>query len=363
MKALLIAGVRPNFMKIAPLIEEMQKYRQIHPVLVHTGQHYNSEMSEVFFRDLKIPKPNYHLGVGGGSSIWQITHIMEKLEPVLDSEKPDVVIVVGDPNSTLAGALTAVKLRIPLVHIEAGCRSFDREKPEELNCLLVDHMADFLFPPSSFEKDYLLREGIDKKKIFLVGNIMTDLLLKYVKKDLPFPSQLSSLQKEPYALLTLHRQETVDKKERLQEVLEALATLSPHIPIVFPIHPRTKKMAEYFGFQKFLTPFIITSPLPYPAMTALVKHAKFVLTDSGGLQHETTVLGIPCLTLKNASEWPITLLEGTNQVVGTQKETIIKKALEVLNNPPATKRKARRPRYWDGKTAKRIVRILLRKAQ
>lgn len=361
MKALLIAGVRPNFMKIAPLIEEMQKYRQIHPVLVHTGQHYDPEMSEVFFRDLEIPKPNYYLGVGGGSSIRQIAHIMEKLEPVLDREKPDVVIVVGDPNSTLAGALTAVKLRIPLAHIEAGCRSFDQEKPEELNCLLVDHMADFLFPPSSFEKNYLLREGLDKRKIFLVGNIMTDLLLKYVKKDLSFPSQLSSLQKEPYALLTLHRQETVDKKERLQKVLEALVTLSPHIPIVFPIHPRTKKMAEYFGFQKLLTPFIITSPLPYPAMTALVKHAKFVLTDSGGLQHETTVLGIPCLTLKNASEWPVTLTQGTNKVVGTSKENIVKEARNILHSNIKKRRKI--PKLWDGKTAKRIVRILLEKAQ
>jgi len=358
-KILNIAGARPNFMKIAPLIEEMKKRKGINYVLVHTGQHYDFELSKIFFSELKIPKPDYNLGVGSGSHTWQIAKIMERIEPIFKKEKPDLVVVVGDVNSTLAGALTALKLNIPLVHIEAGLRSFNKGMPEESNRILTDYISDYLFATEASAVKNLLKEGINKKKIFLVGNIMIDTLLKYKNKALKIPIlKRFNLQKQNYTVLTLHRPENVDDKMTLQGILEAFEKIQRNIKIIWSIHPRTKKQLRKFGFLGKINKMenlIITSPLGYLEMLSLIQQSKFVLTDSGGIQEETTALGIPCLTLREETERPITAQIGTNKVIGVKKEVIIKESLGIINNPP---KKGKIPKYWDGKTSKRIIKIL-----
>jgi len=363
-KILTVVGTRPNFIKIAPLFEEFKKYKEISRVLIHTGQHYDFEMSNVFFRELKIPKPDYDLNIGSGSHAQQTARVMLKIEKVFIKEKPDLVIVVGDVNSSLAGALTAVKLHIPVAHIEAGQRSFDREMPEEINRILIDHISELLFVSTEDDRKNLLKEGIDKNKIFLTGNIMTDALLKIKKKVVvPYFFKKIGLQKKKYAVLTLHRAGNVDKERKLKEILEAILKISEKLPIVFPIHPRTKKMIRMFGFKKLLSKnknLIIVPPLSYFDMIGLVKNSKLVLTDSGGLQHETTVLNIPCLTVKETTEWPITVEKGTNLVVGRSKEKIIKEALKIISGRV---KKAKKIEYWDGKTSKRIAKILLKKTK
>jgi len=369
MKIINVVGARPNFMKIAPLIEEMKKHPEITQILVHTEQHYDQNMSKLFFDDLGLPKPNINLRIGSGSHAEQTARIMIEFEKVLLRENPDLTLVVGDVNSCVACALTSIKLGIPVAHVEAGLRSFDRTMPEEINRIVTDAISDFLFITEKSAKDNLLREGKLKEKIFFTGNVMIDTLLKNKKKS-DASEVLSKLNLKPkeYAVLTLHRPANVDVRENLERILEALEEVQKHIKIVYPIHPRTKKMINEFRMSKtfsFLddnltknsnSSFFITEPLGYLDFLKLISEAKLVLTDSGGIQEETTVLGVPCLTLRKNTERPITIKGGTNILVGTQKDKIVKAALSVLakNNRPK-----KSPEKWDGLASKRIIRILL----
>jgi len=355
-KILIIVGARPNFIKIAPLFEEFKKYEKIKPILVHTGQHYNFEMSKIFFQELKIPEPDYNLGVGSGSHAWQTAKVMEKLEPVFLKEKPNLIIVVGDVNSTLAGALVAAKLRILVAHIEAGLRSFDTSMPEEINRRLTDHVSDFLFVTESSGVKNLLNEGISKKKIYLVGDIMIDALINSkpkINKSKIFKKL--SLEKKNYAVLTLHRPVNVDNPKNLKQFFDIFKEIQKKIKIIFPIHPRTQKTLKHLKTYK-LKNLKIIRPLGYIDFLALEAKAKFVLTDSGGIQEETTFLKVPCLTLRENTERPITVDVGTNAICKTGKMLV-----REINKILAGKyKKGKIPELWDGKTAERIVKILIK---
>ena len=351
MKILCIVGARPNFIKIAPLIEEMKRYRQIKSILVHTGQHYDFEMSQVFFQELKIPKPDYNLGVGSGSHAWQTAQVMEKLEPVILEEKPDLVIVVGDVNSTLAGALVAVKLHIPITHIEAGLRSFDKTMPEEINRVLTDHISDFLFCPTKTAVDNLKKEGI-KKGIFNVGDVMYDVLLNSIKIAQKKSKILEKLKLKPktYFLLTLHRVKNVDNIENLKKIMEAIQESNEKI--IFPIHPRTQKQLRKLEIRNLKLEII--SPVGYLDMLYLEKNAKKILTDSGGVQKEAYWLKIPCITLRDRTEWGETVKNGWNILVGANKEKIIE---SIRSFEP---QKLQYKYFGNGKAAKRIIRIIIK---
>jgi UDP-N-acetylglucosamine 2-epimerase (non-hydrolysing) len=478
LKIILIAGARPNFMKIAPIVRQLKvlsqktndyRLKTIDYILVHTGQHYDYEMSKVFFEDLELPEPEIYLGVGSGTHAEQTGRVMIEFEKVLMTEKPDMVIVVGDVNSTLACALAASKIHYihsdinrsngrhsresgnpdvvpakagnqeeqkhyskdsvesnkveavnseqlsvgnkinsknsintmnprgyrPLIaHVEAGLRSFDRTMPEEINRLLTDQISDFLFTPSPDADENLKKEGIPKEKIFLVGNVMVDSLLFNLEKaqkstilrklglqkELPtanclLPSAYCPLPTAfcllptAYCLLTLHRPSNVDDKDAFLRIINALTEISKHIPIIFPIHPRTRKQIESFGFEPYftnsspyasrLTPHAcgihIVDPLGYLDFLNLMMHSTFVMTDSGGIQEETTVLGIPCLTLRDTTERPITISQGTNVLVWNDTEKIVDEAFKVLNGKG---KKGNCPEFWDGKASERIVDIL-----
>lgn len=365
LKVVLVCGARPNFMKVAPLLRVMRKFNQEHgnyfePIVVHTGQHYDYEMSKVFFEDLELPSPDIYLGVGSGTHAEQTGKIMIQFERLLFREQPYLVMVVGDVNSTLAASLTAVKLQTPIAHVEAGLRSFDKTMPEEINRLLTDAISDYLFIPSLDASENLKREGIDESKIFFVGNVMVDSLLLY-KEKASGSNILSSLNltRGAYAVLTLHRPENVDSKENLLGILEAVKMLSTRIPVVFPVHPRTRKNIAQFGFiDSFREKHIYFSdPLGYLDFFKLEMEATFVMTDSGGIQEETTVLSVPCLTLRKATERPITVTQGTNILVGNDAERIIKEGFRILNGKA---KKGTCPPLWDGKTADRIVEILIK---
>lgn len=358
-KILTVVGTRPNFIKIAPLFEEFKKYKEIEPILVHTGQHYDFEMSKVFFQTLNITKPNYDLIVGSRLHGCQTAKAMEKIEPVILKEKPNLVIVVGDVNSTLAGALTAAKLHFPVVHVEAGLRSFDMSMPEEVNRLLTDHLSDYLFVTEPSGVKNLLAEGISKKKIYLVGNIMIDTLKKseHNSKKSKVLKKLN-LKKKNYAVLTLHRPENVDDKKIFKGILGAIEEIQKKTKIIWPIHPRAKKQLKKFKFlnkTRGMKNLILTKPLGYLELLSLNNQAGFVMTDSGGIQEETTALGVPCLTLRKTTERPITVEIGTNKVIGLNKEVIIKEAFKII---AGNAKKGKVPNYWDGKTAQRIVAIL-----
>ncbi len=374
MKVILVCGARPNFMKIAPLIDAIEKHNKsncpslptIHYTLVHTGQHYDYEMSQVFFQDLKLPKPDIYLGVGSGTHAEQTGKVMIEFEEVLVKEKPDLVIVVGDINSTLAAALAAVKLCIPVAHVEAGLRSYDRTMPEEINRLLTDAISDYLFTPSPDADDNLKKEGVAEDKIFLVGDVMVDSLLynKAKAESLDILERLGLVTNHqspvtPYALLTLHRPSNVDEKESLLRIITALKEISRRIPIVFPAHPRTQKRLKEFDLLNHLPitnhQLLLIQPLGYLDFLKLEMNAKFVLTDSGGIQEETTVLNIPCLTLRNTTERPITLTQGTNTLVWNDTEKIITEAFKILDGKG---KKGSCPELWDGRAAERIVEIL-----
>lgn len=388
LKWILVAGARPNFMKIAPLIREIKKFniakkssKKINFLLVHTGQHYDEGMSKVFLKDLEIPEPDINLGIGSWGHGEQIGRIMIAFEKVVIEHNPDLVIVVGDVNSTIACALVAAKLQIPVAHVEAGLRSFDRFMPEEINRILTDQISDFLFTPSRDANENLLKEGIPQEKIFFVGNIMIDslnLILKHTSKSRIFDKLngiLSQMDKEnKYALLTLHRPSNVDNEDILIRELNCLSEISKRIPLFFPVHPRTKKQIERFGlenkinwlnddFQPFnryiKNDFYGLPPLGYLDFVALMQKAKVVFTDSGGTQEETTILGIPCITLRENTERPVTLTEGTNTLTGSDPDKI-KKALD---NALATSRPAKEIPLWDGKTAERIINILISKSE
>lgn len=355
-KILIVVGARPNFIKIAPLFWEFKKYPEIQPILVHTGQHYDAAMSQIFFQELDIPQANYNLKIGSESHARQTAKIMLALEPIILKEKPDLVMVAGDVNSALAGALTAVKLNLPIAHIEAGLRSFDNSMPEEINRKLIDQISNLLFVTEPSGVKNLLHEGISKEKIYLVGNIMIDSLNKSkIKSQKSKISKRLNLIKKKYALLTLHRPSNVDNQQVLTGILQALNEIQKRIPIVMALHPRTKKKISEFKLEKLIKKFILTPPLAYLDFLNLMQHAKLILTDSGGIQEEATILKIPCLTLRENTERPITVKIGTNTLVGIKKNNIIQETDKILKGQI---KKVKAPKLWDGRTAQRIMKIL-----
>jgi UDP-N-acetylglucosamine 2-epimerase (non-hydrolysing) len=358
----LIVGARPNFMKMAPLYRELSLYSENYEsLIIHTGQHYDEKMSKLFFNDLDMPKPAAYLNVGSGSHGKQTAMIMERYEDLLlAGDKPDLVIVAGDVNSTIACALVAKKLYIPVAHLEAGLRSYDDRMPEEINRVLTDRISDILLTPSLDANKNLEKEGIKPDKIYFVGNIMIDSLLANKEKaeTSNIFYQLNMLPKESYALVTLHRPSNVDEYNSLKMLLMALSEISGKIKIIFPMHPRTKKNIYELGLSSILNTssnLIITEPLGYLDFLKLEMNAKFILTDSGGIQEESTYFGIPCLTLRENTERPITITEGTNQIVDLNVESIVNSATDIIEGK---NKKGKIPKYWDGKTAARIVKVL-----
>ncbi|WP_025322360.1 non-hydrolyzing UDP-N-acetylglucosamine 2-epimerase [Deferrisoma camini] len=373
MKILLVVGARPNFMKIAPIVRAIRAWNGAHPDrsiehrLVHTGQHYDERMYKAFFEDLQIPPPDVDLEVGSGSHTFQTAHVMLRFEKVCEAERPDWVLVVGDVNSTMAASLVAVKMGIRVCHVEAGLRSRDRTMPEEINRLVTDAVADLLFTTSRDADENLKAEGVPPEKIRFVGNVMIDTLLAQVRRlsDLGLRPLVAPGQR--YGVLTLHRPSNVDRREVLTRLLGAIEEVARDLPIVFPIHPRTRKMAREFGIDSGFRPLpepegrldpglYVTEPLGYLDFLNLWKDAALVLTDSGGLQEETTALGIPCLTLRENTERPVTIWEGTNTLVGTDPEAIQAEARKALDGRGKA---GRVPELWDGRAAERIVAALM----
>jgi UDP-N-acetylglucosamine 2-epimerase (non-hydrolysing) len=356
---LVAVGARPNLMKAWAVLRALARYPGVRRRLVHTGQHYDARMSDIFFRDLDLPPPDVHLGVGPGSQVEQIARIMLAFEPVLRAEAPDRVVVVGDVSSTLACALVTARLGIPLAHVEAGLRSRDRTMPEELNRILTDHLADDLFAPSGDAVRNLRAEGIAPARIHLVGNVMIDTLRAH-RRRAETSDVLARLgvAARPYALLTLHRPATVDHPARLRLALAAIERLQRRLPVVFPVHPRTRQQLAAGGFAATLAGWpglVTTDPLGYLDFVKLMARARLVLTDSGGVQEETTALGVPCLTLRESTERPVTVTHGTNRVVGTDPARITRAAERVLRSP--TPRRC--PALWDGRAGARVARILV----
>src|SRR5215212_4341196 len=358
LKVINVVGARPNFMKVAPIVAAIKKHPDTFlPLVVHTGQHYDSAMSDSFFRDLDLPQPDTHLGVGSGSHAAQTAAVMERFEPVVLRKRPDWVLVVGDVNSTIACALVSVKLGVKVAHVEAGLRSRDRTMPEEINRLLTDQIADLLFTPSHDADENLLAEGIPRERIRLVGNVMIDSLQKNLERarELRTKEQLG-LAGVDYALLTLHRPSNVDLRESFERILSALEVIASKLPIMFPVHPRTRKTISELGLSarvNAIKNLRIVDPLGYLDFLSLSSSARLVLTDSGGIQEETTALGIPCLTLRENTERPITVDMGTNVVVGTDTTKIIAAATAALNG--SAKKAVRQPPLWDGRTSDRLL--------
>jgi UDP-N-acetylglucosamine 2-epimerase (non-hydrolysing) len=324
--------------------------------VVHTGQHYDPEMSDRFFRDLALPAPDWHLGIGGGSHAENVGRTMIALEPILRREQPDWLVVYGDVDGTVAAALTGSKLGVRMAHVEAGVRSFDRTMPEEINRLVADALADRCLAPTRSACENLQREGIGADRIRLVGNVMVDtlLLMRRAATALAMPSRFS-LAGNPYAVVTLHRAANVDSPDTLGELLQAIGDVSHRLPVVFPMHPRTRARMDQFGFARMLNGVRVTEPLGYLELIGLVEGAGLVLTDSGGLQVETTVLGVPCLTLRNATEWAETLDQGTNQLVPPSRSAILEAVERVAQQGPVVHR---RPEGWDGHAGLRVVEAL-----
>jgi len=373
MKLLSVVGARPNFVKIAPILRALDAARQgraITSVLVHTGQHYDSQMSADFFSELEIPPPSHTLDVGSGSHAVQTAEIMRRFEPVVCEERPDAVLVVGDVNSTLACALTAAKLRVPVAHIEAGLRSFDRRMPEEINRLLTDTISDLLFTSEESANENLRREGHAAGQICFVGSLMVDALRVYrpLAARSTIRDRLGLTATDDYALLTIHRESNVDVAATLTQLLSALADLARELPVIFPAHPRTRARIEAFGLGRFVERrsrdgtaaargrLTMIDPLGYGDCVRLMSGAQVVFTDSGGMQEETTGLAVPCLTLRDTTERPVTLTGGTSVLVGNDPERIRAAARSALcsGRPPATL-----PPLWDGHAAERVVQTLL----
>jgi UDP-N-acetylglucosamine 2-epimerase (non-hydrolysing) len=371
-KILNVVGARPNFMKIAPIICAIQfKNEQlrrsgtnsgISSVLVHTGQHYDQEMSEAFFKDLELPRPDIYLGVGSGSHAEQTGLVMIEFEKVCLQEKPDVIVVVGDVNSTLACALVAAKLGIPVAHVEAGLRSFDRAMPEEINRVITDTLADVLFTTEKSANENLIGGGIPRERIFFVGNVMIDTLFVFLEKARRGENiKRLGLRKGKYAVLTLHRPSSVDIKETLTGIISTLGDVQRHIKIVFPVHPRTKLKIKELCLESQLRSFqnvFFLDPLGYLDFINLMTHARFVMTDSGGIQEETTILGVPCLTLRENTERPITVTDGTNILVGTDPQKLLKLCDDAING---RWKQGKIPELWDGNASRRIIDILWEK--
>jgi len=361
LKILNIVGARPNLPKIAPLMREMQLHPEIDPILVHTGQHYDEKLSDIFFRQMGIPAPHVNLEVGSGSHASQTAEILKRIEPVLLERKPDLVLVVGDVNSTIAVSLAAVKLGIRVAHVEAGLRSFDRTMPEEINRILTDALADYLFVTEEDAIGHLLKEGRPREAIHFVGNVMIDSLRHFlpVAQESAIGDELglkNGAGWRPFGVLTLHRPSNVDSTEKLSQLLGAIDAVAAEMPVIFPVHPRTRQNLTRGGITHHPQLRLI-APVGYLDFLCLLSQASLVLTDSGGIQEETTALGVPCLTLRENTERPITISEGTNLLVGTDPAKIVAAAHATL----AGKGKAGRiPPLWDGHAAQRIVEILLR---
>jgi UDP-N-acetylglucosamine 2-epimerase (non-hydrolysing) len=361
LKIINVVGARPNLPKISPLIREMQRHPEIEPILVHTGQHYDETLSEIFFRQMGIPAPHFNLEVGSGSHAAQTAEILKRIEPVLIEHQPDLALVVGDVNSTLAVSLAAVKLGIRVAHVEAGLRSFDRSMPEEINRLVTDTLADYLFVTEQDAIENLLKEGRPRENIYLVGNVMIDSLRHFLPA-----AQSSRIGEElslrngsewrRFAVLTLHRPSNVDSTAKLTELLGAVEAIAAQVPVVFPVHPRTQQRLTDARI-KHHPELRLISPIGYLDFLCLLSKATLVLTDSGGIQEETTALGVPCLTLRTNTERPITISEGTNLLVGTDPARIVAAARDVLAGKG---KEGRVPPLWDGHAAERIVDILLR---
>jgi UDP-N-acetylglucosamine 2-epimerase (non-hydrolysing) len=356
-KIICVCGARPNFMKIAPLMKAFAANSEFKTLLVHTGQHYDEKMSKLFFDELNIPKPDINLEVGSGSHAVQTAEVMKKFEPVVLEFKPDYVLVVGDVNSTIACGLVAVKLGVKLIHVEAGLRSFDRTMPEEVNRVLTDSISDLLFVTEQSGVDNLIREGISPEKIHLVGNVMIDTLLanKHKAEASDVLSKLG-LVKKGYGVITLHRPSNVDDLEKLSEILDAFEQIQKEIKLVFPIHPRTRNNIRNSPLEKrveSMTNLLLTDPIGYLDFLCLMSNAGVVMTDSGGIQEETTILGVPCMTLRENTERPVTLTEGSNRLVHITEEDILKNYRDIKNNSHNISSKV--PKFWDGKAAQRIA--------
>lgn len=352
MHVLHVVGARPNFMKVAPVLRAFQRRPDVLQTLLHTGQHYDANMSDIFFEQLGIPRPDVALGVGSGSHAVQTAQVMIHFEEAVLERRPDWVLVYGDVNSTVAAALVCAKLRIPIAHVEAGLRSFDREMPEEINRLVTDQLADLLLTPSADGDDNLRNEGIPASRIRCVGNVMIDTLVRQLplaqRPDLPLANR--------YALVTLHRPSNVDDPETLQTILETLCELSSRCQIVFPVHPRTRQRIEALGVAlPDENQFISTEPLGYLECLALQRDAALIITDSGGIQEESTYLGVPCLTLRENTERPITITEGTNLLIGTDMVKLQREAEKVLRGQG---KRGLKPMLWDGRAGERIVDLL-----
>jgi UDP-N-acetylglucosamine 2-epimerase (non-hydrolysing) len=361
-----VVGARPNFMKIAPIIRALRSQPDALPVcLVHTGQHYDAEMNDAFFTQLQIPHPDIELEVGSGSHAVQTAEIMKRFEVVVEQEAPVAVLVVGDVNSTIACALVAAKKNIPVIHVEAGLRSFDRTMPEEINRVLTDRISDMLFITEPSARDNLRKEGVDDRQIHFVGNVMIDTLRHSLSQAVPAETTLAGVKKPDlfledrhgYAVLTLHRPANVDDRDLFRDLLETVRMVSERIPVIFPVHPRTRKALEAHGLQAHLNTERILSlpPQGYLEMLGLISSARLVMTDSGGLQEETTAVGVPCITLRENTERPVTVQQGTNTIAGHDRKLIISVVAAVLNDGG---KRGRIPELWDGKAAERIKQVL-----
>lgn len=360
MHILHVVGARPNFMKAAPVLRALSSHSGVRQTLVHTGQHYDAAMSDVFFQQLEMPQPDRNLGVGSGTHAQQTAAVMVALEPLLLELKPDLVLVYGDVNSTVAAALVCSKLAIRVGHVEAGLRSRDRSMPEEVNRLLTDQLSDLLFTPSPDGDENLLREGIDSSRIHRVGNVMIDTLVRLLPRT---PQHLPADLPSPYALVTLHRPSNVDDLPWLSDLLATLADLSAQLTVIFPVHPRTSQRLEALGSkQPSCARLRLVEPLPYLEFLALQRHAALVITDSGGIQEETTFLNVPCLTVRENTERPITITMGTNQLVGRNLNKLRSAAKEILQRSVETNAKLNTARVplWDGHAAERIAQIIVR---
>lgn len=361
MKIINVVGARPNLVKIAPLLRAMRRQERVEPLLIHTGQHYDKKLSDIFFQQMKISEPDFNLDVGSGSQAWQTAEILKRIEPLLVDHRPDLVLVVGDVNSTVAASLAAAKLGIPIAHVEAGLRSFDRSMPEEINRVVTDALADHLFVTEQDAVENLLKEGRPRERIYFVGNVMIDALEQFLavaqkSRIAEHLGLVSNGSLQQFGLVTLHRPSNVDSSATLASLMRALDSVADMVPLIFPVHPRTRQKLSQLGIKDNAELRLI-DPLGYLEFICLLSHARIVLTDSGGVQEETTALGIPCLTLRENTERPVTVTSGTNHIVGQDFEKIKTRAREILDG---NSKKGERPELWDGHAAERIVEILLK---
>lgn len=351
-----VIGARPNFIKVAPVHTALADKKKISQGIIHTGQHYDAAMSDVFFNQLGIPEPDFNLGVGSASHAKQTAEVMIRLESVFLERKPDLVLVYGDVNSTVAAALVCSKLLIPVGHVEAGLRSFDRTMPEEINRILTDRISDYLFTPSIDGNENLLREGVPEGRVHLVGNVMIDTLVRLLPSaDGRRICRSLGLEDKPYVLVTLHRPSNVDDSNDLLNLLHALNEIAAEVDIIFPVHPRTRQMMKEAGEVKFSDSFHFIDPVGYLEFLGLQRRAALVITDSGGIQEETTYLDIPCITIRDNTERPITVTIGSNVLAGRDVNRVKMEALAILSGKV---KKSRIPEFWDGKAGERIADII-----